>query len=370
MEGSGERQVYAEDEINLFDYFQVIWKRRILIISIFLAAVTGAAAISFMMKPVYRVSALISPGWIDVSLDGRVTYIDSNENIQFSIENGAFDSKIIETLKLDSAKYNRFNFKTKLSKGSNVIQVYLDTTDREKGKLILGELLNNLTSFYKNRIDLKFEGIKMSAYIMRNQIATLDNKKSRVLNDKKRIMSDMGHQRDRLVLLKNTEKNLQEQIKGVQENTKAIMKERENVLKEGKADSIALLLYSNTIQQNISYIDRLNSDIEKNMLDQEATKNELSKKEIQLKDKDTETKDLETEVLTALKNIEKLELDKMKIEGIKILHEPSSTNGHIKPKKAQNIAIAGVTSLFGGIFLAFFIEFISKGRARNTGQPG
>ena len=75
-------------------------------------------------------------------------------------------------------------------------------------------------------------------------------------------------------------------------------------------------------------------------------------------------------MLTALKNIEKLELDKMKIEGIKILHEPSSTNGHIKPKKAQNIAIAGVTSLFGGIFLAFFIEFISKGRARNTGQPG
>lgn len=217
MEGSGERPVYPEDEINLFDYFQVIWKRKVLIISIFLAAVISAAAISFIMTPVYRVSALISPGWIDVALDGRVTYIDSNENIQFSIENSAFDSKIIETLKLDPAKYTRFNFKTKLSKGSNVIQVYLDTTDREKGKLILGELLNNLTNFYKNRIDLKFEGIKMSAYVMRNQIATLDSKKSRVLNDKKRIMSDIEFLRDKLTLLNNTGKNLPAQVKQVQD---------------------------------------------------------------------------------------------------------------------------------------------------------
>ena len=370
MEGSGERQVYAEDEINLFDYFQVIWKRRVLIISIFLAAVIGAAAISFMMTPVYRVSALISPGWIDVSLDGRVTYIDSNENIQFSIENGAFDSKIIETLKLDPAKYTRFNFKTKLSKGSNVIQIYYDIADREKGKLILSELLSNLSNFYKNRIDLKFEGIKMSAQVMRNQLATIDNKKTRVLNEKKRIMSDIEFFRDKLTLLNNTGKNLPAQVKKVQDNTQAIIKERDDVLKAGKADSIALLLYSNTIQQNISYIDRLNSDMERNRLDQETAKNELQKKDILLKDKDTETKDMETEVLTVLKNIEKLELDKMKIEGIKVLYQPSSTNEPVKPKKTQNIAIAGVTSLFGGIFLAFFVEFISKGKARNTGQPG
>lgn len=59
-----------------------------------------------------------------------------------------------------------------------------------------------MTNFYKNRLTFKFEGIKMSAYVMRNQSAALDNKKTRVLNDNKRIMSNMGYQRDRLVLLK------------------------------------------------------------------------------------------------------------------------------------------------------------------------
>jgi len=70
--------------------------------------------------------------------------------------------------------------------------------------------------------------------------------------------------REKVDLLRTTKKYLNNQLKGVEENTKVIIQERNEMLKKGeKADTIALLLYSNTIQQNISYIDRLNANLEK-----------------------------------------------------------------------------------------------------------
>ena len=136
------------------------------------------------------------------------------------------------------------------------------------------------------------------------------------------------------------------------------------MLKKGeKADSVALLLYSNTIQQNISYIDRLNADLDRNRLEQESTKNALSRNEIELKNKDTELKDVDTDIQNNFEKIKNMELQKIRIEGFRIIQEPYSSIRPVKPNKKKNIAIAGVTSLFLGIFLVFFLEFIRKVKA-------
>jgi len=56
----------------------------------------------------------------------------------------------------------------------------------------------------------------------------------------------------------------------------------------------------------------------------------------------------------------------MKVEGLRIIQEPYVSSKPVKPKKRQNIAIAGFSSLFLGIFSAFFIEFLKKQRNRST----
>jgi len=49
-----------EDEIDLRDIFRVLWKRRLLIIGVFMVAVLVAGVISFAMPSVYKVSTIIA----------------------------------------------------------------------------------------------------------------------------------------------------------------------------------------------------------------------------------------------------------------------------------------------------------------------
>jgi capsular polysaccharide biosynthesis protein len=257
--------------------------------------------------------------------------------------------------------YSGIGFKTKQARNSNSLSISYDTENPAQGKMIMGELLKQVMEYYRNRIDTGRGAIDNSISMMKNQNTTNENKKMRITNEKKKIMSNMELLREKADLLKITEKNFNTQLKGVEENTKVIMQERNEMLKKGeKVDSVALLLYSNTVQQNISYINSLNADLDRNRLEQESTKNELSKAEIELKNKDTELKDVDTEILNNLDKIRNLELDKMRIEGIRVVQEPYASIKPVKPNKKKNIAIAGVTSLFLGIFLVFFLEFIKK----------
>lgn len=173
----------------------------------------------------------------------------------------------------------------------------------------------------------------------------------------------MELEKRKLALLKDTEEKLNKQLKESEDNANAIVEQRTRLLKEGeKADTVVLLLYVNTIQQNIAYIDTLNSQINENRLNQELAKNKFAKMGIQLKDKDIELNDVETEILSALQKVEDLKFKQEMVEGIRIIQKPTTNPHPVKPRKALNVAIAGITSLFLGIFLALFIEYIQKHR--------
>jgi len=297
------------DEINLLQYFQVIWRRKFFIIALCIVAVVATAIVSYRMPPVppvYRVTAMVSPGLISRTPD---VYVDSVDTIKALIEGGSFNTKITESLKLDPS-YADMNFKTTLATNTNFLSIFYDAEDPAHGKMIMVELLKQLMEYYRNRT-------KTGKGVIDNSINTL---------------------REKMELLKVTEKKLMTQLKVVEENNKVIMQERNEMLKKSeKDDAVALLLYSNTIQENISYIDNLNASLDANRLDQGSTKEEILN----------------------------MELDKMKIEGLKIIQEPYSSTRPVPVKlnKKKNIAIAGVTSFFLGIFLAFFIEFIKKVKA-------
>ena len=49
------------DEISLLDYWRVIWKRRRIVIYVFLVAVISTAIISLLMTPIYQAKATLMP---------------------------------------------------------------------------------------------------------------------------------------------------------------------------------------------------------------------------------------------------------------------------------------------------------------------
>ncbi|MBM2839369.1 MAG: putative rane protein [Deltaproteobacteria bacterium] len=50
----------------------------------------------------------------------------------------------------------------------------------------------------------------------------------------------------------------------------------------------------------------------------------------------------------------------------KVIDPPKVPDKKIKPKRSQMVMLSLVTSLFAGIFIAFFLEYIAK--LRNQGE--
>lgn len=399
-----ENQAYT-DEINLYDYLKIIYKWKFLIAALCVLSVITTYLIASRPAPTtYKVTALVSSGALSYTPEGKEIPIDSAANIQSLIQNGALNSKIIEKLKLDPAQYSGMQFTTQMPKDSDVIRVFYDTPDPEKGKVIMNELMNQLSDSYKNRLVLnretvskqieklkntltlqknKKERVQSQRYRLQNQKELLQNKKERKNNEKKRLLSDSELMRNKLALLMDSEKNMQGLSKKAEENLNTLSIERNELLKKGdKTDTSFLVFYSNTIQQAIYRIDKLRSDIENNSMQQASIKTELKKHETILKDLDTEVndieaqvkdietqvkdittqeKDLDIETQTPLREIESItKLGATGTENIKILQQPNASINTVEMRRGKKAAAAGITTLFIGIILAFFIEYVKK----------
>ena len=70
--------------------------------------------------------------------------------------------------------------------------------------------------------------------------------------------------------------------------------------------------------------------------------------------------DLDGQKKLISEQIANIDFRKNIIQNIQILQHPKSSLNPIKPKKKLNILLAAVIGLFLMVFLAFFIEYVSK----------
>jgi len=77
---------------------------------------------------------------------------------------------------------------------------------------------------------------------------------------------------------------------------------------------------------------------------------------------------LESQKTYILEEIKNLEFKKNYVQNIQVLQPPKSSLSPVKPKKKLNVLLAGVVGLFLTVFLAFFIEYISRHKNDETNR--
>jgi uncharacterized protein involved in exopolysaccharide biosynthesis len=323
-----------EDEIDLRDYINVIIKRKKLILGIVLASVIFAAIISFLQPKVYEVSMLMEPSVLGVTDGGSILYLDSPENIKAKIENKAFEFKIIKALDL-YPDIKMLNLKVSQPTDSNLIKVNVEkqAKDVQLGIKILNQLYVELSNVYNSVVESKKNNMEKQISIISNNIETKNNA--------------IKVARERLKLLEEREPGLLNEIENTKSNMDKLLSKRDILLdKSTQADDMSSLLYSNTIQQNITYFNRL--------------QNELTDLRVQKENIKTNIENLENDISNIKLEIEKLNLSKANIQNIGMVQEPQSSLSPVGPNKKLNVALAGTISLMFGVFLAFFVEFWQK----------
>ena len=118
-----------DDEIDLRDIFRVLWKRRLLIIGVFVVAVLVAGVISFTMPSVYRVSSIIAVGNFE---DPVYTSQASVKSIMLSDE---FLQEVFEQLSPNATGSEFMAFKGSVKvepvkDSDRLIEISVETPDR------------------------------------------------------------------------------------------------------------------------------------------------------------------------------------------------------------------------------------------------
>ena len=300
-----------EDCIELIDLLRVIWKRKFFIILFTLAACLVAGVVVFNKPERYETSMIIKPGVLDISPEGKFIYVDSLENIKGYIESGAYNSKINKRMDLDPQK-GQFKFKLQQPRNSNALNVKLEVLDIDKGMKLLSCLLQELEVQYQSHIDLRKAQIDQEISMRFSQLTNS-------LYEKKKII---------------------DKIQAIESNTKDIIRERGMIFKSEKedVDRLSLLIYTNTIQQNLL----LNSGLDEQL-------GELMSGMADLK-----------------LRIETLKLKKQSIENVKVIQAPEASINPVGPKKALPLALAFAIGAFFSVGISFLLEYIHN--AKNSAK--
>jgi len=132
-----------EDEIDLWAYLGVLWKRKVLILSITLLCAISAAVISFLLPKSYRSEIILKVGSI-----GTIGGIDDVNNVAALIKSKPFLATVIQKNGLKRGgnllKPEQIMVKTSIEKNTQLINIQAEAESPEQAVAILNAVANEV----------------------------------------------------------------------------------------------------------------------------------------------------------------------------------------------------------------------------------
>ncbi|MFQ6082623.1 MAG: Wzz/FepE/Etk N-terminal domain-containing protein [Candidatus Aminicenantia bacterium] len=331
----------AEEEIELIDYFRVIWKRKWIIIIGTLLCIIVAGVVSFILKPIYEIDAIIQPGKFMVQNQAgnfEEIVLEKPQQIADKVKHKSYNALIALELKIDEKEIPEI--KAENIKNTLLTRMWIRNHDIELSKKILNLLIKFIKYDIDKKIDIEIKNIDTS--IKWNEI------------EKGRRNKEITILKNKLKIIEQRKKDIIREMESTKNRIDELEKEQLRVLKKdnrSETESLGMLLYSNEIQQSLRYYDILNEKLSKEKIEEEDVNSQIKKEEARINQIDNE--------------IENLKERKGRIDYTKIVKEPTSSIYPVSPKKKLNVLIAGILGLMIFTILSFFLEYIEKQKVKD-----
>ena len=394
-----ELQNQIDDEVNFLDYLRVIRKRRKVIFYVFFAAIAATTLISFLITPIYQAKTTLMA--VESSQTSFVSALGALQNLPFI--GGAVSGSLGKTAtdKLVSILYSRTVAETVIQKLDLIKVIFKKKWDEKKGAWdtdkpptlqdtlkILQQDIVRVTNDRKGLIavSVEYKDPKIAANIANEYTVGLQkflNENSISLAKRNRIF--LGRQ---LETTKADLKKAEEELRTFQTEKKVAVMDAQaessiKALAELKAQIIAREVQLGSLRE---YATRANPEVK-------SIEDEIRELRLQLDRMEKGSKEpkgeesigafiplseapavglqyarLKRDVLIQQKVFELLtqQFELAKIEEAKddvafqVIDSAIAPEKKLRPKIAQNVALAAAVSLFLSIFLVFILEYVSK----------
>ncbi len=372
---------YEDDEIDLYELWLVIKKRKNVIIGLFIFSVVATAIISFIMTPIYRTTSSVLPVSSKQSPLGSLAGLAAMAGV--SIGGDESSQKVMAVLNSRTIKEN-------VIKDLNLVNKILDEIPEDRNPLLVAieKMEDDIVSISDDKktgvinISIDFKDPDLAKKINEQYLKELQD----ILAEKSLTVAKMN----RIFLEKQLEEE-ERKLKTYQQEMAEFQKENK-IIEPTKQLEGTMELYTSLIAQKIALeiqLKKLETALSPNNPKIDILRNQIKEIEEQIKrieqkadgalpsisnvpEKIVKYTDLlrklkasEAIYETLLKMYEQAKLEEAKENlYVEVIDYPVLPDKPVKPKKKLMVAVAGVSSIFLGIFLVFFLEWLENIRKR------
>ncbi|OQA54185.1 MAG: LPS O-antigen length regulator [Candidatus Omnitrophica bacterium ADurb.Bin277] len=358
----------AYEGVDLTEYILVSWKHRWWILIATAALAVAAGVLSYFLPKVWEVEAIVVPSKFLVQTqtgEFKEILVVNPGQVANQISEGSYDALIAAEMNIDFKKSPRL--KSDNIRNTNLVRVSVRVREPQKGREILLALFNHLKSDFDKKIDVEFSNIN-------NQI---DQRESSILEgnlkidsqkiEKDRIRQDIVADRNKMAISEQRIADVQEEMKSVRTRIAELDELQRKTLAEHKdeTETLALLLYSNEVQQNIRYMNSLEDKVSSERVNVENLSYLIKSKEQLMRQIDNQVDQIQIDLNDAKNDIRLLEDKKNRIDYSQLVKEPISSSGPVSPRKTMIVLVAG----FIGFCLSsaiFFFRDQARSRAKKN----
>ena len=365
--------VFSETEgIGLIDYFNILWRKKWLIIIPTLILMVFTGVLSFMMPEKWAVDSIVTPGkfFIETSQGEIVEVLVADpKQITSQINEKSYDVLIAAELGLNIRQFPEL--KAQNLRETNLVRISMNAQDPKKGKLILSSLYNHLRADLDKKIKVEIIEIDTQVESKKNNIRTKETQiklkeneialneilikdkrneiktKQNRIKDKENLIRTKNNEiklkeneieekniniqskeldkemrgeeiktlSNKLSISEEREKAITEEMKEVKDRINKIEEDQRKVLKKGsKKNAMASLLYSNEIQNNLRYYNNLDKELKGEKINQENFNFQIEEKKFAIKEIDKQIEKIKINIDDANTRIDDI---KTRIEDIK-----------------------------------------------------
>lgn len=369
------------EEIELMDYFNVLWKRKWLIIIPTLALILMVGLVSFLLPNIWEVDAIIVPSKFTVQTEqGNFEEVVTvpPQQIAGQINEESLNLLISSELNIELKKFP--SFKANHLRDTNLIRVSARVKNPEMTKSVLLSLFEHLKVDLDKKADVQMKDADAQIENKENEIqhknlVIKDNLNAIKFNqiEKNKTRQNILFSGNKLEISKDRVKSIMEEMKTVKKRIDEIAEQQKNALAEKQqgVDAISLLLYSNEIQNNLRYYNTLDEKLSSERITQENLNLLIKEKEEEVKQLDNQIENLNNQIDKIKNEIEDIKNEigflrnkKDRIDYARLVKEPTVSIDPVAPKEKLNMVIAGVFGLFLFTFLAFLLENTQKQKSK------
>lgn len=329
-----------ENEKELSEYLDVIWRKKWLIILPTCFIIVIVAIYSLTLPKIWEVQSILSPSKFLIQTEGgqfEEVIVTSPAQIAGQINEGAYNNIISAELNIDLRKFPKLHAKT--LKDTNLVLISTKDEEAAKARSIQLSLFAHLKGELDKKIDVEIKDIDTQVEQKKSQLRGKDleiknsenaikqkelriedkynvikNYNNRIKDErnaiklnqlrieskeieKTRITGDIITSKNKLTISKDRVESIATEMKEVKTRIDRIEEEQRAVLEKGSAEnSLSILLYSNEIQNNLRYYNTLEEKQSMERITQENLNSEIEDKKESLKQADNQIEQMKTQL--------------------------------------------------------------------------